>query len=139
MATAFRDGESQFDTPDELIAYVKELFGDSDLEANAWNELESLRMRKRTFQEYYADFRSIVADIPSISHIYLALGDMCIKFLGKRNLFANKDTMHCILLLRIMNRSIEQTLSTLIPRHPGFLPTTLACSFRFSVVYSNTK
>ena len=30
VATAFQDRESSFSTPNELIAYVKELFGDLD-------------------------------------------------------------------------------------------------------------
>jgi hypothetical protein len=64
----FHNGKTPFGIPEELLDYVKKLFGDPDREANAWDELESLQMRNRSFQEYYTDFRRIVADIPELSN-----------------------------------------------------------------------
>jgi hypothetical protein len=63
----FHNGKRPFKTPEELLDYVKRLFGDPDREANARDELEALQMRSRSFQEYYADFRRIVADIPDLT------------------------------------------------------------------------
>jgi hypothetical protein len=63
----FHNGRKPFNTPEELLDHVKKLFGDPDREANAWDELEGLQMKNRSFQEYYADFRRIVADIPELS------------------------------------------------------------------------
>jgi retrotransposon gag protein len=63
----FHNGKRPFKTAEELVNYVKKLFGDPDREANARDELETLQMRGRSFQEYYADFRRIVADIPELS------------------------------------------------------------------------
>jgi hypothetical protein len=63
----FHNGKRPFKTPEEFLDYVKRLFGDPDREANARDELEALQMRSRSFQEYYADFRRIVADIPDLA------------------------------------------------------------------------
>jgi hypothetical protein len=63
----FHNGKRPFKTPAELLDYVKKLFGNPDLEANAKDELEALQIKSRSFQEYYTDFRRIVRNRPKRS------------------------------------------------------------------------